>query len=160
MEFDQCREILLQESELVQKIASLQNLIREAVFSRNWTDFQDHFDGLGVLRDEFASLEDKREQLFTGIRRGSGASARFYTFVTQFSQEHRAELTAIYRSLKFETMRVRMAGESLMSYISEARATIAGFFEVAFPDRGGKLYTPHGIPVSHDLRSMVLNRAF
>jgi len=160
MEFEQCREILLQESELVQKIASLQNLIREAVFSRNWADFQGYFSELGALGEEFASLEDRRERLFIGIRRESDASARFYAFVAQFPQEQRTELAVIYRSLKFETMRLRMTGESLMSYISEARATIAGFFEVAFPERGGKLYTPHGIPVSHDLRSMVLNRAF
>jgi hypothetical protein len=47
-----------------------------------------------------------------------------------------------------------------MSYLSGARATMAGFFELAFPDRGGRIYTPSGTPISHDMRSMVLNRRF
>jgi hypothetical protein len=96
-------------------------------------------------------VENERERLFTG---------RFYVFVAQFPDEQRSELSAIYRRLKHESLRVRMAGQTLMGYISEARATITGFFQIVFPDRGGKIYTPHGVPVSHDMRSMVLNQAF
>ena len=160
MVFEQCREILLKESELVQKIASLQDCIRKAVIQRNWTDFESHFSALDKLKTEFTALENERDRLFTGVRKESDGSARFYAFAAQFPQGQRLELTAIYRSLKFESMRVRMAGESLVAYINEAKATINGFLAIAFPDRGGKLYSPHGIPVSHDMRSMVLNRAF
>jgi hypothetical protein len=39
------------------------------------------------------------------------------------------------------------------------RITMAAFFEAAFPDMGGKMYTQHGIPVSHDIRSIVLNQS-
>jgi hypothetical protein len=153
MVFEQCRDILLKENELVQQIAGLQNGIREAVLGRNWTDFESHFIALGRIKVEFTVLESKRERLFSD-------SARFYAIAAHLPLEQRAELTAIYRSLKTETLRVQMAGESLMEYIAEARATIAGFFAIAFPDRGGKIYTPHGVPVSHDMRSVVLNRAF
>jgi len=62
--------------------------------------------------------------------------------------------------LKLEAMRVRMAGEALTGYIAGMRATMAGFFEIAFPERGGKIYSPHGNTVSHDMRSMVLNQRF
>ena len=160
MVFEQCREILLRESELVQKIAGLQNIIREAVINREWTDFEGHFKALDEMRDELAAMENQREGFFAGNQGKTNTYVRFYTFATQFSQEQRAELASIYRSLKMETLRVRMVGESLMAYIAEARSAIAGFFEIAFPDRGGKIYTPHGVPVSHDMRSMVLNRAF
>ncbi|MCL2763402.1 MAG: hypothetical protein FWD36_09405 [Treponema sp.] len=160
MVFEQCRDVLLQESELVQRIGALQNLIREAVVSRDWTDFEGHFNALGGLGEEFTALENERKRLFAGIQTETGDSARFYAFVAQFPRDQRAELSAIYRSLKLESLRVRMAGQTLMGYIVEARTTIAGFFEIAFPDRGGKIYTPHGVPVSHDMRSMVLNRAF
>jgi hypothetical protein len=153
MVFEQCREILLREIDLIQQVAGLQNGIREAVLGRNWTDFESHFSALGGIKAEFTALESIRERLFSD-------SARFYTLAAHLPPEQRAELTAIYRSLKMETLRVQVAGESLMEYIAEARATIAGFFEIAFPDRGGKMYTPHGVPVSHDMRSVVLNRAF
>jgi hypothetical protein len=160
MVFEKCREILLKESELVQNIASLQNLIHQAVVNRNWIDFEGHFSALSQLGGRFAALESEREQLFAGIQTKGSDSARFYALVMHLPTEQRTELTAIFRSLKLETLRVRMAGESLVGYIADARATMAGFFRIAFPDRGGNIYTPHGIPVSHDMRSMVLNRIF
>jgi len=159
MVFEQCREILLKESELVQRVADLQKGIHEAVISRNWTDFEDHFAVLGKVKAEIAALESERERLFTGIS-GKTDDLSFYAFAAQLPAEQRAELTEIYRSLKLETLRVQVSGEALMSYINEVRVVIEGFFEIAFPDRGGKIYTPHGVSVSHDMRSMVLNRSF
>jgi hypothetical protein len=160
MVFERCREILLEESELIQHIANLQNLIGEAVTNRNWTDFEDHFNALGRMKAEITALEEEREGLFAGTAERIGAFTPFYSFAAQLPPDQRAELTEIYRSIKLETLRVQMAGESLMNYITEARATLAGFFEIAFPDRGGKIYTPHGRSISHDMRSMVLNRTF
>ena len=159
MMFEQCREILLKESELVQHIASLQNGIHEAVMGRNWTDFEEHFAVLGRVKAEIAALESEREQLFAEIT-GKTGDFSFYAFAAQLPAPQRAELTEIYRSLKLETLRVQVSGEALLSYITEVRVVLAGFFEIAFPDRGGKIYTPYGISASHDMRSMVLNRSF
>ena len=159
MVFDRCREILLKESELVQHIASLQHCIREAVLNRNWTDFEGHFSELGRIKTEFTALENERERLFAGIPAETSDSS-FYTFAAALPSGQRTELTAIYRSLKLETLRVRISGDALMSYIAEVRTAMAGFFEIAFPGRGGKIYTPYGIQASHDMRSMVLNQVF
>ena len=174
MEFERCRDILLQEIELVRQIAGLQEQIKEAVISRNWTDFDNHFSVLAEIGDELTALECGREALFSGgpsdeaqagtdpsVSQGENDSKiRFYAFAARFPAEQRDELTAIYRSLKLETLRVQTSGEAIMSFITGARAALSGFFEIVFPDRGGKIYTPHGKPVTHDMRSMVLNRAF
>jgi hypothetical protein len=158
MVFERCKDILLRESELVQRIADLQNLIYEAVLNREWADFEDRFFALSGIGEEFTALETMRERLFSE-NQGSDRPS-FYALTAQLPPEQRSELTEIYRSMKLEVLKVRMSGETLMAYIAGARATMAGFFEIAFPDRGGKMYTPHGIPVSHDMRSMVLNRTF
>ena len=171
MEFEKCRDILLQEITLVRQIASLQESIKEAVISRNWTDFENHFSALGEIGDEFTALECGREDLFTPDRADQGRAnraqidendsrGRFYTFAAGFPDAQRNELTEIYRRLKLETLKVQTAGEALMGFITGARAFLAGFFEIAFPDRGGKIYTPRGKPLAHDMRSMVLNRIF
>ena len=160
MDFEKCREVLLKENELVQSIAGLQNLIREALINRDWTDFESHFSELSAIGAEFASLETERERLFTQDQADSGVSSGFYTLISHLPADQRAELSEIYRNLKLETLRVQIDGETIMGFIAGARATMAGFFEIAFPDRGGKMYTPHGRPVSHDMRSMVLNRSF
>jgi len=167
MEFKKCRDILLQETALVRQIACVQEQIKEAVVNRNWTDFDNHFSVLAEIGDEFSALESGREALFAR-ETGNGQSdegdvdskGRFYAFAARFPAEQRNELTSIYRSLKLETLRVQTAGETLMSFITGAKAALAGFFEIAFPDRGGKIYTPHGKPLTHDMRSMVLNRTF
>ena len=172
MVFEECRDILYKESELVQRIARLQDTVWEAVINRDWTDFEGHFSALTDMGVELAVLEAERERVFAGIQPESAeepsdtlsetnrTSGGFYALVVHLSAVQRNELTEIYRSLKLEVLRVQMSGETLMEFVAGARATLAGFFEAAFPDRGGKIYTPHGIPVSHDMRSMVLNRIF
>jgi len=160
MVFEKCREILLKECELVRRIASLQNLVYEAVINRDWNGFEANFSKLGEIGKEFSELEQEREGLFAGIQVKSDVSTRFYSLIAGLPAEQRGELTEIYRSLKMETLKVQIMGETIMNFIIGARATVAGFFEVAFPDRKGKIYTPYGMPVSHDMRSIVLNRSF
>jgi hypothetical protein len=160
MVFEKCREILLKECELVRRISSLQNLVYEAVLNRDWSGFEANFSRLSEIGEEFTELEYQRERVFAGILPESNVSVRFYSLTAGLPPEQRGELTEIYRNLKLETLKVKIAGETIMSFIAGARATVAGFFEIAFPDRRGKIYTPYGMPVSHDMRSMVLNRSF
>ena len=160
MVFEMCRDILLKECELVQKIVGFQNLIWEAVIKRDWADFEDHFSDLGKIAEEFSAMETEREQFFAEFQGKSSENSGFYALVSRFPADQRAELTEIYRDLKLKTLQVQMSGDTLMDYIAGARATIEGFFEIAFPDRGGKIYSQHGSPVSYDMRSMVLNQCF
>jgi len=157
MNFDKCREILLNEIELVKKISGLQEQIRSAIVNRGWTDFESHFSELSVIGDEFTALEKEREHCFNS---NSSLADGFYARISCFNREQRRELSEIYRDLKLRTLQVKITSEIIVDFISKARATIAGFFEIAFPDRGGKIYTPHGKPFSHDMRSMVLNQRF
>jgi len=158
MVFEKCKAILLKEYELVRRIAGLQNLVYEAVINRDWNGFEANFSKLGKIGEEFTVLEHERERVFAGILVEADASAKFYSLTAGLPTEQRNELAEIYRNLKLETLKVRIAGETIMNYIAGARTTVAGIFEIAFPDRKGKIYTPYGTPVSHDMRSMVLNR--
>jgi hypothetical protein len=166
MEFEKCRDILLQESELVQQAAALQQLIRNAVEQREWNDFESHFSAMGNIESRLAALEREREELFAVFASSPGEDSpnlnddkgRFYAFAARLPLEERNELTAIYRGLKLEALKLRLSNETLMAYLGQMRTTIAGFFELAFPDRGGRIYSPQGLPLPHDMRSMVLNR--
>jgi len=164
MEFEKCRDVLMRESELVQKISSLQDMVYKAVVGRDWANFDEHFKALENMGKELAVLENERERVFSecynGIATDADASSRFYSSVARFSQEQRNEITEIYRSLKMETIRVQTASETLTSYIAGMRSTVAEFFKTAFPERSGKTYSPYGTQVSHDMRSMVLNQQF
>jgi len=160
VEFEKCRDILLRETELVQRIAGLQELIREGVLNRDWTDFEAHFNALEEIQGEFASLEGERMLYFNDSSIDTDVSKGFYTKIAGFPAEQRNELSEIFRNLKLEALRVQISGETIMGFIAGARATLSGFFEIAFPDRGGKIYTSYGKPISHDMRSMVLNRIF
>jgi len=160
MVFEKCKAVLLKECELVRRIAGLQNLVYEAAINHDWNGFEANFSKLSEIGKEFSVLEHERELVFAGILPESDAPARFYSLTAGLPPEERGELTEIYRNLKMETLKVKIMGETIMNYIVGARATVASFFEVAFPDRKGKIYTPYGMPVSHDMRSMVLNRSF
>ena len=168
MIYEKFRDILLQECELVQKASVLQEKIRLAVTNREWTGFEGHFSAMNVIEDELSGLEKEREQLFTEFdgqtRRNTvvekDAKGRFYAMVSKLPENQRIELTSIYRSLKLEALKMRMANDALMSYLVGINSAIKDFFDLAFPERGGKMYTPQGTHISKDMRSIVLNRSF
>ncbi|MDR0444271.1 MAG: hypothetical protein LBH44_12800 [Treponema sp.] len=168
MIYEKCREILLREHELVANAAGIQGKIRLAVTNREWTDFEGHFNSMNSIENELAALEKAREALLTA----SGASdrqneqgemdakGRFYAVVSLLPENQRNDLTSIYRALKLEAIKLRMANEELMNYLAGVKATLSDFFALAFPDRSGKIYTKAGTHSSHDMRSMVLNHSF
>jgi len=160
MVFEKCKAVLLKECELVRRIGNLQNLVYEAVTSRDWNGFEANFSKLGEIGKEFTVLEQRRERIFAGIHKEANGPASFYSLTAGLPPEQRREITEIYRTLKMETLKVQIMSETITNFIAGARATAACFFETAFPDRKGKIYTPYGTPVSHDMRSMVLNRSF
>ena len=168
MIYEKCREILLKECELVQNAAAVQEKIRAAIMSREWADFEGHFSVMNAIEGELASLEHEREWLFTDFETSGGrnplnmkdAKGRFYAMASALPENQRNDLTAIYRSLKFEALKLRMANDALTTYMGGIKAMLTDFFALAFPDRGGKMYTPDGKHFSHDMRSMVLNHRF
>ena len=162
MNYEKCREILLKEFELVQNAAAIQKKIQDAVTAREWTDFEGHFKAMNAVESEIMALENERESLFSAFEAPdvNDAKGRFYAMAVALPPEQRNDLTAIYRSLKMEALKLRMANEALESYLGGVKASLSDFFELAFPDRAGKMYTSQGTRLSHDMRSMVLNHRF
>jgi hypothetical protein len=161
--YEQCVLVLGREIEVLKKIGALQGLIGKAVSSREWTDFEAHHQALNALRFEFEALEAERVELLSemGAANGRGdEKRRFYALISCFSPEPRDELAKLYRALKLEAMRVRVANEALVSYLGGAKTMMTGFLEAVFPERAGRLYTPQGTQAAADLRSVVLNRHF
>ena len=169
MVYEKCREILLKEHELVQFAVTIQKNIQDAVTAREWTDFEGHFKALEALESEFNALEAEREKLFVEFEASNGrnvspehidAKSRFYAMAAQLPALERNDLTEIYRNLKLEVIKMRMANEALKGYLNGVRTSLQEFFSNVFPERGGKMYTPQGTHFSHDMRSMVLNQRF
>jgi hypothetical protein len=169
MIYEKCRDILLRECEQVQNAAAIQEKITHAVSNREWTVFEDNLAAINAIESKLENLENEREQLFTvfetithqiNFSQNLDAKGRFYTLVSIFPENQRNDLTAIYRSLKIEALKLRMRNDALMTYLSGIKATLKDFFDLAFPDRSGKMYTNQGTHLSHDMRSMVLNTRF
>jgi hypothetical protein len=124
---------------------------------------------MNSIEAKLNDLETERNNLFTvyeaivhqrNFSEIMDAKGRFYALVSRLPESQRNDLTAIYRSLKLEALKLRMANDTLTSYLSGIKATLKDFFDLAYPDRGGKMYTNHGTHLSHDMRSMVLNTSF
>jgi hypothetical protein len=80
--------------------------------------------------------------------------------VSHLPEGQRNDLTSIYRSLKVEAIKLRLANDTLLTYLASVKATIKDFFELAFPEKAGNIYTNKGTHFTHDMRSMVLNTHF
>jgi len=169
MIYEKCRDILLQECELIQNAVNEQEKIRHAVSNREWSVFEDHLSVMNAIENKIASLETEREQLFvifkTLIHQQSfsenlDSKGQFFALVSVLPEKQREELKAIYLSLKQEAIKLRVANEMLFAYLSGIKSTLKEFFDLAFPERGGKMYTKDGMHFSNDMHSMLLNRSF
>ena len=169
MIYEKCRDILLRECELVQEASIVQEKMKSAVIQREWADFEEYNNAMNNIENRLASLEEEREQFFLAfgtlmrhnvIHDRMDAKGRFYAMVCLLPENQRNDLTSIYRSLKLDTLKLRIANEAFMIYLAGIKSTLKEFFEHAFPERAGKMYTRDGTHLSHDMRSMVLNRSF
>jgi len=169
MIYEKCRDILLKEFELVQSAVVVQEKIRLAVTEKEWTVFEDNLNTMNGIESKLEELEIERENLFTVFKAlvhqqnfsdNLDAKGRFYALVSILPETQRNDLTSIYRSLKLEAIKLRMANEALLTYINGVKSTLREFLDIAFAERGGKTYTREGMHFSNDMRSIVLNRTF
>ena len=155
LNYKRCASVLSGEVDLLKKISTLQGAVRQAVVSRDWTDFDEKVQNLNQLGTEFAGLESEREKLFP-----PNDEKPFHTAITGLPGEESRELSRLYRELKMETLKMRALNETFLAYLNEARALAAAYIETVCPARGGKLYTRRGRKASQDLKSIVLNNSF
>jgi hypothetical protein len=169
MIYEKCRDVLLRECELIQNAAVIQEKIRHAVMEKDWTVFQDNLSVMNEIECKMEEMEMEREQLFTvfeamihqkSFSENLDAKGRFYKLVTLLPENQRNDLTSIYRNLKLESIKLRLANDTLLTYLNGIKSTLKEFFDLAFPDRAGKMYTKNGTHFSHDMRSLVLNSQF
>jgi hypothetical protein len=168
MIYEKYREVLIRECELIQSAQLIQEKIRNAIINQEWTDFDGHFKFLNAVENELSGLELERSEICDEfetennirVSAQTDSKGRFYALVSHLCEEQRNELSAIYRSLKLEAIKLRMANDALMSYLTGVKTTINDYFSLAFPERGGKMYTKNGAHFSHDMRNIVLNRSF
>jgi hypothetical protein len=155
LNYERCVQVSSGEIDLLKKIFALQGKVRQAVMSRDWTDFDGKIQELNLLGTEFAVLENERERLFPAVE-----GKPFYAVIAGLAVEESRELSRLYRELKMETLKMRALNETFLAYLNEAKALAAAYIETVCPARGGKLYTRKGRRVSQDLKSIVLNNSF
>jgi hypothetical protein len=169
MIYEKCRDILLKECELIQNAVIVQDNIRSAITGREWMVFEEHLSAMNAIESKMQSLESEREKLFSvfetlvhqkSFSENLDAKGRFYSLVSLLPEKECNDLTSIYRSLKLEALRLKIANEALMTYLNEIKLTLNEFFSSAFPERCGKMYTKDGAQFSNNMSSMVLNRSF
>jgi len=170
--FSRCVAVLTGEIVLLKKISAAQNIVRQAVMDREWTDFDEKTAEVNRLGAEFALLEDERIRLLSALNRVSdrgeesssdpnnGEGRPLYALIMNLPNEESLELSRLYRELRMETLKMRAMNETLLVYTNEAKTMAAAYLEAVCPARGGKLYTRRGRKVSQDLKSMVFNNQF
>jgi hypothetical protein len=153
-----CIDVLRREIALLERLAAAQEIVRRAVYAREWTDLEAMLNRLDGYGRDFAELEAERVETFRflGGRRDGGD---FYASIARLPDAERRELAELHRRLKLDALKVRLANDALTAYLAEARTTVGAFLDAAFPDRRGKLYSRRGTAVPAEMRSLVLNRS-
>jgi hypothetical protein len=153
-----CLALFAEEIRILEAIEKAQETMKCAVTARKWVNFEMQAEELNLLGERFEALERERAKIFPAHYRGAEAPA-IYTLIAGLPAERRSRFTECYRQIKMHLFRIKLANESLLAYIAEARSTVGDFLEAAFPDRKGRLYSRQGAHVHSDMRSMVLDRS-
>ena len=153
-DYGHCVAVLTGEIELLKKISSAQDKVRQAVMKREWSDFDENTQEVNSLGNEFACLEEERARLF------SAEEKPFYASIMGLPTEERRELSRLYRELKMETLKMRTVNETFLAYLNEAKSLATAYLEAVCPTEDGKLYTRKGRKANRDLRSIVFNNRF
>ncbi|MDR2500057.1 MAG: hypothetical protein LBD37_03115 [Treponema sp.] len=180
--YEACLSLLTQEQEYLEAVAGLQRLAREAAVARDWHEFETLLGCLERMGGEFEVLDQERTRVFALLGGGSrewapdgdevgrpGAGAMpeeysqaeqrgFYALIAAFPDAQRRAAAEVYRRLKEECLRIRLANVSLLGYLREARAVAEGFLSAVFPARKHTTYSRRGRQVEADARCMILNQ--
>jgi len=158
----ECISILQKEIALLERLGAAQEVVSQAVFSRDWTDMDALFKRLDEYGTEFEELEKERMGLLSELSTILGFEEEkpgFYALTTRLDPELRRQMTDLYRRLKLDVLKIRISNENLNQYITSNRSVISEFLQAAFPDRKGKLYSRHGREIHSEMRSIVLDRS-
>jgi len=153
-DYKYCVSVLTGEIELIKKISSAQDRVRQAVMNREWPDFDENTQEVNSLGYEFACLEEERARLFPAEEKP------FYESIMGLPPDERSELSRLYRELKTETLKMRAVNETFLAYLNEAKSLATAYLEAVCPSEDNKLYTSKGRKVKRDLRSIVFNNRF
>lgn len=168
--FFACAAMLIKEIEVLEKIAPLQNRLRELVIGRKWVEFEVLLETIAAMSAGFQTLEAERAELFKqfaaeilGLAEAEGSGneqSRFYAVAARLPEPERGQITGLYRRLKMEVIAIKLANDNLTSYIKETKTAISGLLERAYPDRKGKIYSRNGAAREADMKSVLLNEVF
>jgi hypothetical protein len=151
--------VLFKEIEILEKIPPLQTMIRDAVIKREWADYELLMQSVNEIGTQFEVMEAEREALFKTLQMGSEPES-FYAWAARLPKKEQEEISGLYRKLKMITLQIKIANDTLMEYLREAKTAVSGLLERAYPDRRGKMYSRKGIEREADMKSVVVNRSF
>ncbi|MDR2398591.1 MAG: flagellar export chaperone FlgN [Spirochaetaceae bacterium] len=152
METEAQIRILQEQNEVLERLAGIHESLRKAVMNREWTDFEALLASLHQYSDHFEALEAERSRLMGDI-------ATVYRSVARLPEEERSLITGMYRNLKRQILAIRMANESLATYLNEANIMVKSFLEAACPERKTRFYSRWGTQVAAEPRSMMVNHS-
>lgn len=152
-------QILQLQADIMERIGSIQELVKDAVMNREWTDFESMIHTLNEYGDQFQELETERSVTFDKIKEIYEEDDSFYGITARAPEEKRRKVTGLYRNLKSKTMQVKVSNETLTNYLDSAQTTVDSFFDAACPDRKNRFYSRQGSKVPVDMRSMVINQS-
>lgn len=153
--------ILTEQTELIEKIYSLQKNMYTSVLERDWLECEKDIRALDELSKKFINLD---KVLYTVIKSGtqsndiqSGTDADFFSFTNNFEKAEKEKLEILYKTLKGKIASSKIENEVFSSYITHAQILVNGILELISEERNGRCYTRAGKRVNADMKSLVLN---
>jgi hypothetical protein len=138
-------QILESELVLLTRLGGQQSRIKEAVYHKNWLDFDPLMADLARTSRELKDKEDERRYMLPSALVGGNFYAAAINRLSAYTAEQRRHITELYRALKMTLLKIRLDSEALQHYLKESLDFAHDAMEAAFPQTRGKIYSRTGI---------------
>lgn len=135
-------DVLNDEEKVLNKVLESQNLLRTSVRERNWKELMNQISSINLLMDEFNRLDEKREEIASGIQKES------------FEEKNKLAL------VRGKLVRCRSENKSLSDYIYISKMFVQGVIEKALPQSRSKVYSKNGNIVQNKPQSVLVDTLY
>lgn len=133
-------EVMQKENELLDEILKTQTDLHNLVKEKNWDGLNEKLEGLQILSDNFAELDEEREKLceLIDIRTDE-------------------DVSPVLLQVRGKLQKSKIENHVLNEYISTTRKFLQGVFDSVVPQRRNVLYSKNGKIVRPELSGVAVN---
>lgn len=137
-------QLLNQQAELIEQMATHEKQLQEAVGERDWPRLETIMLEMSHLSEAIVEVETRRNDIYTALALEFGGEATFARVLAILPAEERQRLSAAYRRLKVAVLGLQSRTAGMDAYLRATMSTTRGVLQELYPEQTSRGYSRDG----------------